>query len=1848
MANERSTDLILRAQVDQALQPLAQVTTKVKELVAALAQQQVAAANGIGSTKDYARSLQDLIDAAGQLLLKREALDAFSRKQASVDKQQTVVDTRQQKRDDFAASLPDVTERTDKQTNALTRLDNSLAGSVTRLNTLTATFQKSADQLVHMGVLTDQLDAKVQRLALDRAHAEISAAQLQAAQGISEGKAGADPLQKALLDAGVQNQVANQRARDATKFIADQEREKQAVLDAATAIREKGRIAQEAADKQSPLNARRFDVEEAFRVADAEKALANRRAKDASEFQAEQRALAAEVSSVWAAEDAAAVKARESFDAFRATVQKAQGQVASLHADAASRAGALGVPVPSPAPTLAARVQAGLVPPPSPGTTPADLAGLQSAVFKVHSTLYSAGAGVDEYTQGLKRLDVASRELGRQSQIVDSFARQKAAADAARKAFDDVVAEIARLEASAKTITNPDQLSEVTSRTTALRRSVDPLANRAQQEREALAAEEAALNKIGVTVGTLDDALIRYTNLAVTTSRLRREALALEKTALDAQVDARVRAASSLTAPVAGTSAPSARSAVSAVAGATERGVAPIVDTAAAVDKLDASVGKAQMTTQTFNKTMDQVYAVQRQIASDASLIDQFTRQKTATDAARASFTAAQAEVVRLGAAVKAGSADVSELARAERTLETSRGNLQGQVTQQAQVDAALLVRRISTANLTAETDKLIASATRLATVQSRATQGNPGLFGLSSYQLQNLSFQANDVITQLSLGQGVLRTFESQAGQIFQIFETSISAMRTMLLIGAPVATAIGLIVLSLERVYSAEGALRSFNAALAGTVDATGRSSAVLLGLQRQAERLGLSFAEAGTAVKTFLGQNLSSERIEQFTTAVVNMTRAFGITTDEATKKLSIIPTGSIDDLEKLLQEMKLLTPELARYLEAQRDGGTIDAARAATIDAVSEAMKRAKKDGIGPYSDGIVELKNSWHDFLDALGSQEVADKNKGFFKALIDGARGTVDVLSALTKGLTGQGRGGSTDNPALRNAQHDVDTLSDKFRTAFDKYNTLRDELTKQGIETNPLLDRLGRQVDELEKKLISAADKFKLLQLAGQSPEGGPTTGTNAINALAGSAASAALEHRGQTLQAVAPFIGQSIEPIINAWCAAFANAALRAAGIQGTGTNVATDFEKWGVGIANAAEVRAGDILVQSKGHPAGEPGGHVGIATGNFKTGSDGVLLVEMVSGNYGSKVATSFEDPRQLGIRRAGTTQVGSNFPTQTGVMTGNAVPGLTQSANQLEQTRLQRMIDQQLSQEAMGNSALRIARDKAEADAKRREVQAQMDKDRNGLEEDDQSKALRAKLDTDFRSRQKSVRDKEDAQVKQEADAAKRALDDRIANADPTNAAAKRQAALNATQASLDQIAALVAKGVTTIGGMPIEQFRNQVLKLRDQAVDIATAEADKAIVDAAVKERDDRVSKIAADLKAGTITLQQAFDQTAEVVRLSGTRVRAAIAVSNADLRAQPQTARAQERLAANAKIDPNDAKAFETLDAESLTKIGDLISARNDKVKTLNDLVANGHRTQREADAEQIKAYAEAKPVINGLIDSLQKQIDLQRSLGEISPEVYAKMKAAIEKTKASNDDLTASQRKFANEVDQSIVSHALQGFDTLAQAVGNVAAGVGNIGDVAKAVGVAFSQFAAGVLKDIASIIIKQEILNALQSSGAGGGIAKLFNAGAGAAAGAGSAAAESGTFIDTVSTLSAAAHEGGIIGATTMSRSVNPDIFANARRMHTGGVVGLGPQEVPLVGKVGEEMLTANDPRHRNNYTGKPEVTSAPQSIRQVLVMNERDLAGALAGSHGEKTVITHIKNNAGAIRSILGNG
>lgn len=231
----------------------------------------------------------------------------------------------------------------------------------------------------------------------------------------------------------------------------------------------------------------------------------------------------------------------------------------------------------------------------------------------------------------------------------------------------------------------------------------------------------------------------------------------------------------------------------------------------------------------------------------------------------------------------------------------------------------------------------------------------------------------------------------------------------------------------------------------------------------------------------------------------------------------------------------------------------------------------------------------------------------------------------------------------------------------------------------------------------------------------------------------------------------------------------------------------------------------------------------------------------------------------------------------------------------------------------------------------------------------------------------------------------------------------------------------------------------------------------------------------------------------------------------------------------------------------------------------------------------------------------------------------------------AALAKLDALKVKTTSVQTQFSYfGLNMSQISSLVGSFaDGIGTALDSFVTAVVNGENAMKALKTAFLQFAANFLREIAMMIIKQMVLNAL--SGIGGPIgtaAKALAAGGSVPTG------------HTGGRLGA-----GVVGAGNVSKTVSPAVFSGAMRYHGGGIVGLKPDEVAMIGKQNEEMLTENDPRHRNNG-GLAGGNGQAINLRSVLVMDQEVGRSIVNSADNEKATMSFIKKNRATVRQSLG--
>lgn len=208
----------------------------------------------------------------------------------------------------------------------------------------------------------------------------------------------------------------------------------------------------------------------------------------------------------------------------------------------------------------------------------------------------------------------------------------------------------------------------------------------------------------------------------------------------------------------------------------------------------------------------------------------------------------------------------------------------------------------------------------------------------------------------------------------------------------------------------------------------------------------------------------------------------------------------------------------------------------------------------------------------------------------------------------------------------------------------------------------------------------------------------------------------------------------------------------------------------------------------------------------------------------------------------------------------------------------------------------------------------------------------------------------------------------------------------------------------------------------------------------------------------------------------------------------------------------------------------------------------------AAGAITVYEAERKIFDIRAAQLPLLRAQLAEVEK------ISGSLSPEDQARAAQAKNGLKQMGDLRTDAERQIRSSIGS--------GFS---QFFVDIASGTKTVGDALKNM---LGNFAQQILSMIAQRLGAQ-LLESLMPAGGGGVGSGLLSAGM----------------------KLFGFHSGGVVGTegSSFSRNVNAAAFAFAPRYHTGGIAGMAPRrsdEMYAVLQKGEEVLTADDPRHIKN--------------------------------------------------------
>jgi uncharacterized protein (TIGR02594 family) len=1112
-----------------------------------------------------------------------------------------------------------------------------------------------------------------------------------------------------------------------------------------------------------------------------------------------------------------------------------------------------------------------------------------------------------------------------------------------------------------------------------------------------------------------------------------------------------------------------------------------------------------------------------------------------------------------------------------------------------------------------------------------RGEKGKVALFGLKPYELTNLGYQVNDVVTQIASGTSVMQTFAQQGGQILQLMPQIgariIAAFKSPPILLA--AAVFGTVAVAINKAGDEAERLRKVGGILDSMGDAAHMSAQELAGVVKEIENVGFSADEALDLTHSFVTQGLNTDYLIDFANTAQDLADVTGLSLPEASAKLTTAFSSGYKAIADFDDEIQALSVSEREQIRVMIESGDAAGARLLAFKAVSRELDSQAQKANGRWTNSIRTLNRAFKDLTTTLGETEFA---KSFVRSMDDIVRGVEDAFTRIEDAQLAFVERRIKDLEKFRkeNPQDPgtkVVTLfgEDSVDQELAKLKARREELLKQRKAAGDLRDEESAAAKKRENDILRQIRQEQQLENARTAAQRIALEGEKAYQAAideghskrvaqarreqaierqrreeakraeqerkareAGFADAIANNGRDRLVSTAQQFVGRNenraadrnllgdffkaanvnVDPKITAWCAAFVNAVLATNGLPTVNQ------------VTGGSNLTARNFLGYGSETTKPEPGdivilkrgggGHVGFFQGFTDKGD-----VRVLGGNQSDGVNTStFKAKDVLGFRRA--------------------------------------------------PSAGDVAEEQFKIEQKRLEAQ----KDFN--EEIDAENAKRQRS-TEFAQRLAGLSG--EALI---AEQKRQAIEEAVAEAraqalkNEVTLSKEREDAIRKTVAAEFDIAHARERANAALNDASTERDallgRLQLAERLGDAPGIAAAEA-------AVKKLDD--------------AMRQAIDRAIKLLQALGDTPENRAAITNLETQRDSIAVDARDR------------------QAQRVAKpVSDLQAQRNallEQARTFQDL---GETAVADQLREQIKAV-DAK---------LLKAIDT--SLAFWKTQTGPEAQAAILQLENLRNQVLLAQDEFvvtAKQIQDAFGSSLVDGIDAFAQKLVETK-------DPLQALAVGALTFAAEFTKKLADMGI--ELLAFKLASKIGfKGFTEGFNsalgagsltAGAAALSAAGGAVATGGAAVGTgaaalgasAAALSAAAaalaaansigsiggfgiaHGGGIIGQVGRSRAVSPAWFTAAVRYHSGGIAGLRPDEVPTILQRGEEVITRSDARHRlNGGASRGTGGTEPRSFSQILAIGDDEIASAMRSASGERVVLTHLERNKETLRTML---
>lgn len=405
--------------------------------------------------------------------------------------------------------------------------------------------------------------------------------------------------------------------------------------------------------------------------------------------------------------------------------------------------------------------------------------------------------------------------------------------------------------------------------------------------------------------------------------------------------------------------------------------------------------------------------------------------------------------------------------------------------TRAAAANAAELNKLAAASRNAASAQTTLATRSKAATGAMRAQSGaRPArgdaqdilVYGLRPWQLTNLGYQVNDVVSGLAMGQAPLQIFAQQAGQIAQIWPQAMVGIARSIPQLAALAVVMAPVVAAAMRLRNEAESIRIFSAELKLSADGARYSAEELAKVTREISEVGIATADARKLVSSFVREGFSQGNFVGLSEMAKQLDAVTGEGIVEAGARIAQAFSGSVESVRALDEELNFLTATQLQQITAMEKAGDRAGALSMAQDVLRERLRGTVSES-GPWELAVKDLGAAWKDLVSAIAASGAIELAAEFLNLLGRAARSAASGVRGVTDALLGDG---SIDDLRVQLAA--IQSAISRRETGVQGWGTA-EAIANLRKQEDALLSQIKAREDAQAKIVAKAEEERKIVE---------------------------------------------------------------------------------------------------------------------------------------------------------------------------------------------------------------------------------------------------------------------------------------------------------------------------------------------------------------------------------------------------------------------------------------------------------------------------------------------------------------------------------------------------------------------------------------------------------------------------------------------------------------------------------------------------------------------------------------------------------------------------------------------